>query len=609
MLNSFEDVEELPFTMINEEDIDKCFPFDSYRPQQREVIQGIVRSINNKVKFVIAECPTGAGKSPIAVALAKLAGWQNAYYITTTKMLQDQIEADFGSEESGNVVTLKGRNAYPCTAYEQFKPKLQTILQNRYQDLADEKPSCDEGYCKMQTARSSCKMCLPSKEDLGNGAVVFPEGINYSFCSYYEQFYGALNAQTASMNFNNFILHLNHGKKFTKRKILIIDEAHNTEDKLLGFLECTINSHHISTKVPEFKTAAQYAAWLIEIGAINILKEKLDNAIENRNMKMMSLYENLMKKYMTMIIEVREDPQGWICEYEYEPKSDTTKAILKPVFAHRAAKNYLFNTADVIIFLSATILNAKTFARNLGIEEGEYAAMRIPSTFPIKNRPIVTDYAGRFTGGKAKMDTWIKQMSKKVTEICDRYGDHKGIIHTHSFGIQKALIENLPQKVKKRLIQQFDYETKTEMIEEHAKNPGSIIIAPAMHEGVDLKDDLSRFQILCKVPFANFYDDKQLAARMEIDRGYYDYITILKIVQSVGRSIRSETDWADTFIIDESFKRVYYNNQVSFPQWFKEAVTTQIPTLRIACDVGECGCTPLTGCQGTPAINDEEAPF
>lgn len=918
---------------------------ETYRPQQKEVIQGIVRSINAGYKYIIAECPTGSGKSPIAVAIGALAGTERAYYITTTKHLQDQIETDFPT-----VVTLKGRNAYPCTAYQNFQTRLYTILgKDRYTQQAGQELSCDEGYCKTNTGKASCSMCLPSQEDKDSGRVQLPQDMNYSFCPYYEKLYGGINAQTCSMNFNNFILHLNAGHRFSKRKILIIDECfhahtfieteigripigkivnqnlqvrvkswnfeeekfeykrvtrwlkrdenqtfrvlagnrimyptmdhkiytpnglkklsdlrigdqvmvnqnqitddqeqlvlgsllgdasldiveskriskkhvnkgnrarisfrhgpkqyeyllwkhsllkghvgnkpklekskgfgkttarfqtncgfydtimptilggrktpkdswlnkigllglavwymddggksnetcrfhtqgfdysevvtlrnwlttkwdlaasvheekkedgriyfyislnrqssrrlmwiiskfvpthmrykllefkkcnqdgvldksiendswpqyndqienqdvkettfqpiisidqykydytydlevednhnyvagntvvsncHNTEAKLLDYLECTVSSRHIETKIPELTNPMQYVTWLQQIGALQYLKDKIETARESQNLRMMTTYEGLFKKYINMMIEVKEDPTGWVVEYEEDKKTDTTKATLKPIFAHRAAKNFLFKFADHIVFLSATILNAKTFARNLGIQEGEYAAMRIPSQFPIVNRPITTDFAGRFTGGKAKMNQWIGDMSNKVVDIALRYKEHRGIIHTHSFGIQRALIEKLPPVVSNRLIQQFDFQTKTEMIEAHAKRPGSIIIAPAMHEGVDLKDDLSRFQILCKVPFANFYENKQLEARMELDSEYYDYITILKIIQSVGRSVRSMTDWADTFIIDESFDRIYRNNQNSFPLWFKEAVTKEIPNVR-----------------------------
>ena len=561
--------------MIDVNLIDKFFPKPSYRAQQKETIQSIVGCINDGKKFIIAELPTGTGKSPIAVTLAGLVGSQlgadglpgGAYYITTTKILQDQIESDFG----GSVATLKGRSNYECTVYDNFPAQIGKSLPihviNQEKQL---RPNCNEGYCKKHTGSSKCMMCLPSKE--WQETHPLPAGLNHSYCPYYEKYFTAVESPIASMNFDNFILHLNYGRNFHGRKILIIDEAHNTEEKLLSFLETTISSKHVSNRIPRLDTPIQYVNFLQRIGATDILKDLYESAKESSNMKMMQHYENLLMKYLNFMTEVISDPDGWVVEFSSEDDEDTV--VAKPIFAKRAARKLLFAHADIVVFLSATILNATTFANNLGIKKEEFTAYRIGSNFPVKNRPIILDYAGKFIGGKEKQREWIIPLTRKVEEIARNFPNERGIIHTHSFGIQKGIIENVAPDVKKRLLEQHGYATKTEMLEKHANTPGSIIIAPAMHEGIDLKEDLSRFQILCKVPYANFYENAQLKARMDLDPPYYDYITIMKIVQSVGRSVRSETDWAYTYIIDEAFDRIFKNN--SFPLWFKEAVAKNL---------------------------------
>ena len=552
--------------MIDPNFIDQCFPKPSYRPQQKEVIQSIIHCINSGKKYIIAELPTGTGKSPIAVTLARLV--ESAYYITTTKILQDQIENDFGD----SIATLKGRSNYPCTVYDNFKNELRKQLgTNLVEQDASLKPSCSEGHCKKRLGSSKCRLCVPTKIEIEENPL--PNGLQHSYCPYYERYYRAANSKIASMNFDNFILHLNYGKTFGNRKLLIIDEAHNTEEKLLNFLETTISSKHISNRIPKLETPLEYINWLKRIDATGTLKERYEEARGSLNIKLMQHYENLLMKYVNFIIEVTNDPTGWVVEYSTENDEDIVSA--KPIFVKSAAKKLLFSHADIIIFLSATILNANTFANNLGINKDEYSAYRIGSNFPVENRPIILDYAGKFTGGKDKQQIWIKPLTRKVEEIARNFPNERGIIHTHSFGIQKGIVENAALDVRKRFLEQHNFINKTEMLEHHAKTPGSIIIAPAMHEGIDLKDDLSRFQILCKVPYANYYENIQLMARMELDPPYYEYITIMKLVQSVGRSVRSETDWAYTYIIDESFERIYKTNN-SFPLWFKEAVTKNL---------------------------------
>jgi Rad3-related DNA helicase len=93
-----------------------------------------------------------------------------------------------------------------------------------------------------------------------------------------------------------------------------------------------------------------------------------------------------------------------------------------------------------------------------------------------------------------------------------------------------------------------------------------------MHEGLDLKDDLSRFQLILKVPYPSFVENPQLEMRMKISSDYYNYLTAMKIVQSYGRSIRSETDFAKTYILDEDFKSFFARSKQILPRWFKQAI-------------------------------------
>ena len=64
-----------------------------------------------------------------------------------------------------------------------------------------------------------------------------------------------------------------------------------------------------------------------------------------------------------------------------------------------------------------------------------------------------------------------------------------------------------------------------------------------MEEGVDLKDDKSRFQIICKIPYP-YLGDELVVQRMKKWNWWYSFETVKTIVQSIGRSIRSETDHA-----------------------------------------------------------------
>jgi Rad3-related DNA helicase len=172
---------------------------------------------------------------------------------------------------------------------------------------------------------------------------------------------------------------------------------------------------------------------------------------------------------------------------------------------------------------------------------------------------------------KNKMET-LPKVLVQIMKILDHHKNHRGIIHTHNFEIAYYIRDNIDEKYLERLVFQDNFRTRYEMLEYHAQHPNSVIVAPAMHEGLDLKDDLSRFQILCKVPYPNPKADKRLEIRMKESWQYYAWLTCLKLVQSYGRSVRSEEDWALTYILDSQFKTFYNQTKFMLPEWFKEAI-------------------------------------
>jgi hypothetical protein len=90
-------------------------------------------------------------------------------------------------------------------------------------------------------------------------------------------------------------------------------------------------------------------------------------------------------------------------------------------------------------------------------------------------------------------------------------------------------------------------------------------------EGIDLKGDASRFQIICKVPYP-YLGDKLVQKRMRKWSWWYPLQTAKTVIQALGRSIRSSDDFAVSYILDSDWNRFYGQNQEMFPDTFKEAV-------------------------------------
>jgi Rad3-related DNA helicase len=84
-------------------------------------------------------------------------------------------------------------------------------------------------------------------------------------------------------------------------------------------------------------------------------------------------------------------------------------------------------------------------------------------------------------------------------------------------------------------------------------------------EGVDLKDEDSRFQIIAKVPYKSL-GDKRVLVKMKKFQSWYDYETMVRMLQGFGRSIRSESDWAITYVIDSKINDLIKNTRGDIPK-------------------------------------------
>jgi len=574
----------------------------SYREGQRAAIEFAVNAFNSGKRIVIIEAPTGSGKSAVAMTLADMVN--DAYYLTITKILQDQLSGDFGEESNYHdpVIELKGRNAYPCTFWSRYGKSYVTKKlwsQSELDDMIDKHGNCADGFCrtkwnqepgKKKIRKHKCDKCFQTREEdqaqswkvkLPAGSLDhLPPGFEYSTCPYYEQVFKAIANRKCVMNFSSFLFQTSLTPRFdVPRNLMVIDECHNVEPILLDFVSLTINDMQLQEHgifIPELDSADAYAIFFQDAKIEQTIMEVIKQAQVDEKNKLVDELSRTLKKYEMFMKHVTTTGAEWVVEYE--EKNDGKGGIshrsvtLRPVYAMSFPEELLFKYADKVLMLSATVLDVGVMCRSLGIDRDEVAAFRMKNRFPVENRPIYLDRVAKMTGGKDKMGEWMPKVIKRVDEIVSAHPDEKGIIHTHNFAIMDNILTKCSPSTKARLCNQRDFRDKAEMLEFHSRNPGNVLIAPAMHEGIDLVGDLSRFQIICKVPYPNCFDNEQLARRVEIDRKYYDWLTALKLVQSYGRSIRSVDDYAVTYILDEAIDRFLKVTKKMLPDWFLEAI-------------------------------------
>ena len=97
------------------------------------------------------------------------------------------------------------------------------------------------------------------------------------------------------------------------------------------------------------------------------------------------------------------------------------------------------------------------------------------------------------------------------------------------------------------------------------------MLSSSLWEGVDLKDDLSRFQIIAKVPYPN-YKERRTKAKMEKFPLWYTSQTLTKLLQGFGRSVRNEKDKAVTYVLDTAVNNVFFKGQQMIPKAYYDVL-------------------------------------
>jgi ATP-dependent DNA helicase DinG len=511
-------------------------PYQTLRPQQAQAIKEAKEAFAEGKRFVVIEAPTGAGKSGIAVAMARAA--KNAFLLTGQKILQEQYARDFQ-----DLALLKGRGNYSCLVVE---------------------TSAATAPCNFNLTYKKCEECqfLLDKSR-------------------------AVDSSIAMLNYAYFLAELNKNvTAFQKRELLILDEAHNTEAMVMRFVEVELSMQRfidagMAVQLPELGRIEDKIAFALKLGgrlekALERLAEKVNQAsIPSPNLAQLKIdIEGLQSNLETL---GKIDPKEWVCETHAEGTAPRERWWrFKPVMVAQLAKKLLWRHANKVLMLSATILDAKTFVASLGIEAGEMKFIQIHSDFPVQNRPIFALNTARLNRDSIQSD--FPKLLETVKQLFAQHSEQKGIIHSHTYSITERLVKALNNP---RIITHTSGEDRQRALERHlnAAYP-SVLVTPSMTEGVDLADDLARWQVIVKVPYPNI-GDPQINARRAIDPAWYQWRTALTIVQAYGRAIRNKDDHANTYVLDSMFPTWLAGQKKILPIWFLEAVQTSHSRLEI----------------------------
>jgi ATP-dependent DNA helicase DinG len=505
-------------------------------------------------RVVVMEAPPGVGKSHLAMTLARWSG--DAYLLTSQKLLQDQYEREFGDA----LQLVKGRENYAC---ERVPPPARVTTAH--------------GLCR----RPRGPMCQ---------------------CPYARAKLAALNGPIFCTNTAYFLtLRQWQREQLRRRRVLIIDEAHNLEGQLVRVFTVSFAPDQMKewfgAPLPRLASADEYRILfedhvarldaeltLIDgrladlrppgLGDEDLLSYPL-TAEEQQLLEQRDLMESALARLHFFL---GAGDTEWIVRY---PAGDLTATLeLVPLTVSAMAPALLWDAADVVVLSSAFMGRREVIAGYFGLEPDAVHPLASGSPFAVTQRRI--EYLPVGILSKATLPELEPALFDEVAALLARHRTEKGLVHAASYVAARRLLAHLADRAPeqhRRVIFVESSEAKARALEHHRASPfPTVLLSPSLREGVDLPDDFLRFQIVTKMPYPDL-GDPWTAARQQRDPRWYALETAKALVQAYGRSCRHAGDHGVTYILDGQFARFVQRYRPLLPAWFREAAE---PALRDA---------------------------
>lgn len=595
------DIDKLKQAIINN------FPFESFRGGQDNIMLEVIKSFNKKVEVYLLNGYVGFGKSPVGIGLGRMS--ESCYYATPQKSLQTQLARDFDKY----INVIKGRNAYICKENPkvdckngrcQFDKKFKCPFDCQYV-VARERAIAGKIACTNFSYLLSVPDFLFSDRQL----LIIDEvhsvdswALNFVSCTIYRQDLFKAGASDITIpvfrTFDEYIKWLTYikyifGIKLTREEQELEDIAESGEI-VLGLKESVDRSTELVRKLDNILDDYELHGeeWIWQTNDLSNSKTgsiTFQPITSGRFLDKLIWWRGKYKLLMsgTIFPELFIKDAGLdnkVCVYR-ELKS-TFPVENRPIYfwatgkmslRHRTAT--LSNMADRI-----AVIMSKNEGKNGFAHCGSYD---IADAIYGKLHPIYGDkikLQSRFDRD-GSFNEWIDAkepslfLSVNRTEGVDLVGE----LCAYQI-ICKIQFPYLGSKRIKARMEMKEYmclscgkvkKTATGLTYTTCKCGGkfveNMVVDVLTCKSCGLKYVKSQYS---KQKITKCNCGHELTKRSKLVDGnyWYNMQPIIDIEQAYGRGVRSDTDTAQLWILDSSFKRLYFNFRSSFSIHFKEAL-------------------------------------
>lgn len=571
------------------------FPFEKYRKGQRDLLVAVYQTIKYKRRLFV-QAPTGIGKTisvifPTIKLLSKIKS-AKIFYLTSkssTKKIAEEtlfILYEKGLKLRTTIITAKEKicfnDEFVCDAekcpyaknyYNKINKAMLEILRSNYM--------YNYNYIvEMSKKYMVCPFELSLQLSYVSDIVI---------CDYNYYFDPRVAFQREDTLENN-------------KDILLIDEAHNLEDRTRNMYSCELVKEDFYQVYKEIKSIENDDLKQISKTLNKLNKEfiMLKKTLIDKNMIVINEPSNLISKLGYFITKT----EMWMNKNSDYSNEKLEEIYFKAMFFTRLSEicddNYVYyiskksdfriklmliNTSDVLknilkkvystIFFSATLFPLKYYRQILGGDETDDKLISLESPFDEnKFKLIVT---GDISMKYNVRDLNINKVSDYIYEFVNiKNGNY--IVFFPSYSYLRKIVECYTEKYDDNIIVNDKTMNEFEQVEILDKfNNNNVVlftvVGGSFSEGVNLPMEklIGAVVIGTGIPKLSFERD---LIKKYFDNKYscgfdfaYKYTGFNKILQSIGRIIRTEEDKGACLIIDSRLLGDGYQNL--FPNHLK----------------------------------------
>jgi len=577
------------------------FPFSQFREGQETFISNVYETfIREGLTFI--EAPTGIGKTAAALhgALSGVKSKDEKIMYVTAKIAGQKTAIDALS---------RFQTATPIKTVR-LHAKERLCLRDEVDCDPDICPFAKGYYDRVPKALKE----LYQKDGIIDSEVLKEMGLKHQVCPHELALDYALYADVVVADYNyafdpriQLVRFFEEQERYPK---LLVDEAHNLVDRGQAMYSAELSLNDLKRQTAQLKNIKPSPMDALEV-LIQTLEKEAKNASVNREE---SVYFEAIPNDLPFIIETAVDAlEPLLRQHKFHPLRPVFRELFFTLIDFLRIEDYfdkafvygvhfkeegplfsiecldpsgplsetLMHKSQGAILFSATLEPASYYQNMIAKGEGQW--LKLPSPFPSKNLEILLD-----TSESLKYKDRLNAIPRIIDTLIALF--EMGPVHSMTYFPSYAFMQQVKKAfdatgydlfIQTPQMDALEKETLFKKFQEKSSHHKMLwtVLGGSYAEGVELPDNQLKAVFIIGVALPQVSPKKDLEKHrfeMIYQEGFhyaYTYPGMTKVIQSVGRLIRTDTDQGIAILMDQRYETPIY--QALFPPHWDQIKTLE----------------------------------